>query len=295
MIGAAGQKRIPASFVEDFILGIPPPDEQQAIANYLDRKTAAIDTLIAKKEQQIALLQEQRTAVINQAVTKGLDPNAPMKDSGIPWLGRIPAHWEVVRLKWLIRDSLQYGANESAELVDTNLPRYIRITDFYEDGTLRQDTFRSLAEEKANGYYLDEGDILFARSGATVGKTFQFKNYSGKACFAGYLIRARPNPESITSDFLYFYTKSGAYAYWKNSIFIQATIQNIGADKYQNLEIPLPPVNEQQEITDHIEQRLVQISKAESRLSQQIELMKEYRTAVISAAVTGKIDVRQEA
>ena len=89
------------------------------------------------------------------------------------------------------------------------LPRYIRITDFDDNGSLREDTFKSLTNAQAKDYLLSEGDILFARSGATVGKTFQFKNYKGKACFAGYLIRARPDERIILSDFLYLFTKSG--------------------------------------------------------------------------------------
>lgn len=270
---------------------VPEHAEQKAIANYLDRKTAQIDELIAKKERMIDLLKEERTAIINQAVTKGLDPKVEMKDSGIEWLGKVPKHWEVKRLKYLVQGKLEYGANEVAELDDIKMPRYIRITDFDDDGNLQRDTFKSLSEDKAKEYLLQEGDVLFARSGATVGKTFQFKNYKGRACFAGYLIRARPN-QKILSDFLYCFTRSNAYENWKNSIFNQATIQNIGADKYSILTLPLPSAEEQKEIVNFIIAKCERINGIIFRAEQSVELLKEYRTALISEVVTGKIDIR---
>lgn len=272
----------------------PPFDEQTVIAAYLDRKTAQIDAVIARKERLIDLLREERTAVISHAVTKGLNPDAPMKDSGVAWLGQVPAEWEVKRLKWVIRDKLKYGANETSDLTDPSLPRYIRITDFDEDGNLRDETFRAMEWEVAKDYLLDEGDVLFARSGATVGKTFQFKNYAGYACFAGYLIKAKPEPSILYSDYLYLYTQSGAYENWRNSIFIQATIQNIGADKYSVMEIPLPPLQEQAIIIEYLDQEATKIDQTITCTEGQIERLREYRTALISAVVTGKVDVREE-
>ncbi len=124
-------------------------------------------------------------------------PYPQYKDSGVEWLGEIPAHWEVLRLKFLISQPLQYGANEAAELTDPDLPRYIRITDIRDDGSLRDETFKSLPEDIARPYLLDEGDLLFARSGATVGKTFRYKPSWGAAAYAGYLIRARFKKERI--------------------------------------------------------------------------------------------------
>lgn len=266
--------------------------EQTSIAYYLDRKTAEIDTLIADKKRLLELYEEEKTAVINQAVTKGVDPKAKMKDSGVEWLGEIPEYWDVKKLKHVVSKKLMYGANESAEEENRDNPRYIRITDFGNDGKLKEDTFKSLPLEKANDYILEEGDILFARSGATVGKTFQFKNYKGKACFAGYLIKATPNRKIVEPDFLYNYTKSGAYENWKRSIFNQATIQNIGADKYAFLEIPIPPnIKQQQSIVRHIETECTRIDAKIAKTQKLIELLTEYRTALISEVVTGKIKV----
>jgi type I restriction enzyme S subunit len=285
-------KHLYQNVFEVFQFTTPPIQEQQKIAAYLNHKTTLIDTLIEKKKRRIDLLKEERTAVINQAVTKGLDPNVQFKDSGIEWLGEIPVHWEVKRLKHLVDAKLMYGANESAELEDKSLPRYIRITDFGEDGKLRDDTFKSLPEYTAVNYILRDGDILFARSGATVGKTFQFKNYAGQACFAGYLIKATPDKVQLLSDFLYFVTRSNAYENWKNSIFIQATIQNIGADKYNNFILSIPAIEEQEIISRHIEKETSRIDTLITKTQKQIDLLQEYRTALISEVVTGKIDVR---
>jgi type I restriction enzyme S subunit len=208
------------------------------------------------------------------------------KPSNIEWIGEIPEHWEIKKLKYLVEGSLKYGANESAELEDTNLPRYIRITDFGDDGKLKDDTFKSLPFEIAKDYLLEDGDILFARSGATVGKTFQFKNHNGLACFAGYLIKATPNEKIIFSDLLYLFTKSNSYENWKNSIFIQATIQNIGADKYDLLQIPIPPIPEQQYIIRNLIENTQKIDTLSEKKQRIIELLKEERTAIINQAVT---------
>lgn len=271
-------------------LVLPPLEQQNAIADFLDKKTAEIDDLIAKKEELLRLLAEQRTALITHAVTKGLNPNAPMKPSGIDWLGDVPEGWDVVRLRHLLADPLKYGANESAEFEVRSDPRYIRITDVREDGTLREETFRSLPEQVAAPYLLEDGDILLARSGATVGKTFIYKPSWGRAAFAGYLIRARVN-ERVIPDFLYDYLQSKAYWSWLGAAFIQATIQNVSAEKYADLPVPVPPCEEQQDIVDKIATETASLDKVSKEVQRAVGHLREYRTAVITNAVTGKIKV----
>lgn len=273
---------------------IPPPDEQRAIAAFLDRETARIDALIEKKRRQIELLQEKRSALISHAVTKGLNPNAPMKDSGIEWLGQIPEHWEAKRLRFLVSEPLKYGANESAELDDLDLPRYIRITDVDENGRLRDETFKSLPEDVARPYLLKEGDLLLARSGATVGKSFYYEPSWGRAAYAGYLIRARFNPAGMMPRFVHYFTNSEQYWQWLASSFIQATIQNVSAEKYANLVVPVPPVGEQAEIVAHLDELRRRLDELIGKVLGSATQLMDYRTALISAAVTGKIDVRAE-
>ena len=292
MYGAGGQKRVPDSFIKNFVVGFPLFQEQKQIVNFLDYKTAQLDRLIEKKKQLIEKLNEKRIAVITQAVTKGLDPSVPMKDSGVDWLGEIPIHWEVRRIKLLAIEPLKYGANEPAQLDDRDYPRYIRITDVMEDGSLHDDTFRSLEPEIAEPYLLEDGDILLARSGATVGKSFIYEKSWGAAAYAGYLIRFRIDPKAILAEFAYFFLRSTSYWANINSTLIQSTIQNFSAEKYGNIVMPLPLLAEQNKILAFIRKEISIINKSESLAANAIERLAEYRTALITAAVTGKIDVR---
>ena len=288
LISGSAQPKLTSENLANIDLPIPPIEVQHKIANFLDQKTTEIDNLISQKQKLIDCLKEERMAIINQAVTKGINPNAEMKESGIEWLGEIPKHWEVKKLKYILAEKLEYGANESALESNNENPRYLRISDFDEEGILRMDTFKSLPLEKAKDFLLKKGDILFARSGATVGKTFIFWNYEGIACFAGYLIKARPNLDVINPIYLYLYTKSNAYENWKNSIFNQSTIQNIGADKYCDLEVPMPKISEQTKIVSYIEIQTQCIDTTIGKIEQEIDLIKEYRTSLINEVVTGK-------
>ena len=275
---------------EDFsVMKLPLPtlQEQQSIATYLDQKCGEIDELIALQEEMITKLQSYKQSVITEAVTKGLDKNVPLKDSGIEWIGEIPEHWVCTVFKKFLSEPMQYGANEPAEECNYNDPRYIRITDIKDDGTLRDDTFKSLPFEKAQEYMLTKGDLLFARSGATVGKTFLYKeDYA--ACFAGYLIKARCNKNDLLPNFVFYYTLSNVYQNWKNSIFIQSTIQNIGADKYSVMPIIVPPLSEQQSIADYLDRKCGEIDKLISIKQQKIEKLKDYKKSLIFECVTGK-------
>ncbi|MDM1696837.1 restriction endonuclease subunit S [Thiopseudomonas alkaliphila] len=271
---------------------LPSKEAQQTIAQFLDYETAKINALIAKQEQLIELLKEKRQAVISHAVTKGLNPDAPMKDSGVEWLGQVPEHWKVVRLKHLLREPLLYGANESAESQNLEHPRFIRITDIDSNGLLRDETFRSLDPEIAKGYMLSDGDVLLARSGATVGKSFIYRGIWGDCCFAGYLIRASFDHKIIEPEFFYLITQSKFYHEWINSSLIQATIQNVSAEKYNNLHIALPSSKEINKILLFLKIKDKQFIELVNKATMAVNLLQERKTALISAAVTGKIDVR---
>jgi len=273
---------------------LPPIREQEAIAAFLDEKCGKIDEAIRIKQEQIEKLKEFRQVIIHKAVTKGLDKNAPMKNSGIEWIGKVPKYWEIMRLKFLLCSKLKYGANESGVEYDKDLPRYIRISDFGSNGKLNDTKKLSLPTIIANDYLLNDGDILFARSGATVGKAYQFKlsiSVENKYCFAGYLIKATPDFKLIMSDFLYYYTQSAAFFYWKESIFNKATIENISADKYSELRIPLPSLSEQQQIVSYLDSETSKMDEVISLKTEQIERLKEYKQSLINEAVTGKIKV----
>ena len=279
-------------FIGSCIVPVPPLEEQKQIAAFLDKETAKIDALVEKQEQLITLLREKRQAIISYAVTRGLNPDVKMKDSGIEWLGEVPAHWEVKKLKYIVTKPLMYGANEAAIDEDRDQPRFVRITDIRNNGTLREDTFRSLPYHLARPYMLQEGDVLLARSGATVGKSFIYSSDWGECCFAGYLIKASIDISKASPYWFYRYTESDYYWNWISSTLIQATIQNVSADKYNNFPLCIPPKREQERIIAFLDSETTKIDTLIEKCETAIDLLKERRTALISAAVTGKIDVR---
>lgn len=279
-----------ASILINYHYPIPPIDEQIVIGSYLDAATSKIDKAIAMQQKMIDLLNERKQIIIQNAVTKGLDENVEMKDSGVEWIGMIPKHWEISKLKYLIDAPLKYGANEASDLIDYSCPRYIRITDIDTNGKLKEETYRSLPMNKAEPYLLKKGDLLFARSGATVGKAFLFEeDYA--ACYAGYLIKAHMDLQKVLPKFVYLYTQTFAYQRWKESIFIQATIQNISGERYANMQIPMPTLEEQNKIIDMLTPKMQRFDSAITNCQRQITLLQERKQIIINEVVTGKVKV----
>ena len=274
---------------------VPPPSEQAAIVHFLDHVDRRIRRYIRAKQKLIKLLEEQKQAVIQRAVTRGLDPNVRLKPSGVVWLGDVPEHWQVRRLRYLLKEKLTYGANAAAEHTDPTWPRYLRITDFSKNGTLRKDTFRSLPPQTAKDYLVESGDILLARSGATVGKAFLVEEAAGVACHAGYLIRARLNRSILHPTFFFAFTQSAPYAMWKDATFIIATIQNIGADRYAGLSVPVPPISEQELLLRFLDDSTADIDLEVESTKVKIAVVREFRTRLIADVITGKLDVREAA
>jgi type I restriction enzyme S subunit len=274
---------------------LPPIDEQCAIAAHLNREMARLDGLVAAKERVLGLVAEKRRALITRAVTRGLDSSVPLRDSGIPWLDKIPAHWTATRMKFLATEPLAYGANEAALEDEPTFPRFVRITDIDSDGNLRDETFKSLPPQVAEPYLLRDGDVLLARSGATVGKTFIYKPTWGVACFAGYLIRCRCNTALMQPDFLFAYTQTEPYWWQVREGTIQATIQNFSAEKYGDLVVTVPPLEEQKAIIAHIATETAKLDALRTATERTIALLKERRAALIAAAVTGQIEVEEAA
>lgn len=270
----------------------PPLEEQQQIVSYLDVRCSKIDGAIAQRKAIIEKLKDYKSAVITKAVTKGLNPNVEMKDSGVKFIKNIPNKWNVKRLKFILSKKLRYGASESGVEYNSNLPRYIRITDIDENGCLKNEGKLSLTEEAAKNYILEEDCILLARSGATVGKTFLYTMEMPRSAFAGYLIQAIPNGDEITPKFFMYYTNSNPYWMWIGYIFEQATIMNVSAEKYQNLYVCYPSVSEQNDIVAYLDSQCAKIDEAIEKQEQAVAKLEEYRKSIIYYAVTGKIDCR---
>lgn len=292
---SAAQPGIGVEVIANLAIPVPPLNEQRMIADYLKRETTRIDALVAEKEHMLALLDEKRAALISRAVTRGLNSNAPLKHSGLDWLGDIPAHWQTRRLKYLTREPLAYGANEAALEDNHDWPRFVRITDINEEGTLRDETFRSLSPEIAEPYLLEKGDVLFARSGATVGKSFIYRPTWGTACFAGYLIRFRSDQEMVLPDFVYYFSLSDIYWQQVRTGTIQATIPNFSAEKYADLIVCLPPPDEQNAIVVMLNAVEKRASALITEVRGSIERLIERRSALITAAVMGQLTPKEMA
>ena len=208
----------------------------------------------------------------------------------LTWLPSLPIKWSALRLKYLTNDQFQYGANEPGGGQISDAPRFVRITDIDEQGNLRDETHCTLDRELAQPYLLQKGDMLFARSGATVGKSFMYRESWGEACYAGYLIRFRPRLDRVLPEFVNYFTSSKQYWGWIAEQQLQATIQNVSADKYANLWLPVPPLCEQQAIAAFLGRETARIDALIARKQRLIELLDEKRHSIISYAVTKGLD-----
>ena len=294
MHGAGGQKRVPDEFVRDFAIALPSIAEQSAITAFLDRETGKIDALVAEQERLMALLKEKRQAVISQAVTKGLNPNAPMKDSGVEWLGEVPAQWELTRVKHLAK-IISKGTTPTTvggEFTDFGV-RFIKAENI-SDGEVSQtpeffideDTHQTLSRSS-----LEESDILIVIAGATTGKSaiipasFLPANTNQAVCF----IRCR-NPELASYLNLWLSIQGVQRSITQSAV--QSAQPNLSMEDLGNLPIALPPDEDRKQITHVLSEHVQQINALTFQAELAIALLKERRAALISAAVTGKIDVR---
>jgi len=288
-INASDLVRIPA--VE------PPLDEQQVIARFLDSKTGQIDALIAKKKSLLEKLAEKRTALISHAVTKGLDPRAQMKDSGVAWLGNIPAHWKFTRVRFVI-EALEQGWSPQCN----NDPADDDQWGVMKVGCVNGESFDS-SENKAlpddlvplTQYEINDGDILVSRANTKelLGSAALVKNVRPRLLLCDKLYRMKA-ASLVESEYLVRFLRSSIarYHYERHATGTSGSMQNIGQDTLKNLPLPLPPKSEQIVIAKYIDAAASDISMQMKKVGKVIESLKEYRSALITNAVTGKIDVR---
>ena len=247
---------------------LPTLPEQTAIANFLNHKTQQIDDLIAKKERLIELLKEERTAVINQAVTKGLDPNVPMKDSGVEWLGEIPEHWAVKKIKHIA--FLKSGDGIKSEQIE-------------DDGE-----FPVYGGNGLRGYYSEythEGDfILIGRQGALCGNIICA---SGKFWASEHAVVV-----NLFSPHILSWAKELLISMNLNQYSISAAQPGLSVDRVKNLKIPIPTISEQKRMAELFEKLGTTNEATLEKIEKEIQLLQEYKTSLINEAVTGKIDVR---
>jgi len=268
---------------------VPPVSEQTAIASFLDRETARIDALIEKKQRQIELLQEKRAALISHAVTKGLHPDVPMKDSGIEWLGQVPEGWEVKKVKYTAQ-LLNGYAFDSSTYVEDGIP-IIRIGDV--SNSIDWNNVKRVPAElllPLERFRVNQGDILLAMTGATIGKTSVY-HYSETALLNQRvgIIRAT----RISQKYLSYFVQSNYYKARIDDLCYGGAQENIGREDLAKVFIAVPSHREQNDIVAFLDMQTEQMDRLAGKVRQSIEMLREYRTALISAAVTGKIDVRE--
>jgi type I restriction enzyme S subunit len=222
---------------------------------------------------------------MKQAELIRFKPYPVYKDSGIDFMGEIPANWTTKRLKFVAGEPIRNGLGEAGAYENPEWPRYVRITDIAGPRELREDTFRSLPPELARQSPFKIGDLLLAAVGATFGKSYLHLRDSGPACFAGYMVRFSPGP-MIDSGFAAYWTESAAYWALLRSHVVQATIQNFSAARYKELVVPLPSLEEQRAIAAFLDRETAQIDGLVAKKERLIELLQEQRTALITRAVT---------
>ncbi len=232
-------KEVSRDSVRTLPLLLPPIAEQRRIAAVLD----AIDDAIERTDDVISATERLRDALLHDLLSHGV-PGWHSEWRDVPGLGTIPGDWNVVQLGEVCAPP-EYGASATARPFDPGLPRYVRITDLTDDGRLRAEDARSANPSQVEGYQLEPGDLLFARSGATVGKTYLYRPTDGPCVWAGYLIRFRPFRNVAAPGFLERFTRSGFYRRWIESMFRAGAQPNINAAEYASLPLPLPPLPEQ--------------------------------------------------
>ncbi|MCH3696772.1 restriction endonuclease subunit S [Campylobacter lari] len=284
----SAQPNISTKEIGEFKIPLPPLKEQEQIANFLDEKCEKIKNFIEKKEKLISLLKEQKQALINETITKGLDKNVNFKDSGIEWLGEIPQHWEVVRLGLILKTG-------SGTTPDSGNDKYYKEGKIawinsgdLNDGFLK-DSKRKITQDALYDYptlrIFDKNSLIIAMYGATIGKTAILKINAcvNQACCV--------LEKSLWYNNFYLFFWFNGYKKELISMGSGGGQPNISQDIIKNLKIPLPPLKEQEQIANFLDEKCEKIDLLIEKTEKQIKLIKEYKTTLINQAVCGRIDL----
>ncbi|KAM3113166.1 restriction endonuclease subunit S [Phormidesmis sp. 146-33] len=285
--------------IGNLLIPLPPLSEQRSIAQYLDRQTAKLDTLITLKQRLLQLLAEKRRALITHAVTRGLNLDVPMRDSKIEWLGMFPGNWKTGRLK-LICKSLQTGpfgsqlhAEDYIDRKDGGIP-VINPAHLTSGRIVPGDrvTVNKIMAKYLAVHRLEIGDVVLARRGEIGRCGLVTDKEVGWLCGSGSL-RVRPNAKILDSKYLVLLLTNTFAGSWLSLMSVGTTMDNLNTEIVGEFLIPLPPFQEQQAIVNYVEAQIAKLDKLEVVTKYTAELLQERRTALISAAVTGKIRVKE--
>ncbi|WP_446808510.1 restriction endonuclease subunit S [Methylomonas sp. 2BW1-5-20] len=286
-------------FIGNLPVLLPEVEEQQAIARFLDFKAAQIDALIAKKQTLLDKLAEKRTALISHAVTKGLDPSVPLKDSGVAWLGEIPAHWKKMRIKHLLaakKGAIKTGPFgsqlHSSEMMNSEVKVFNQKT-VIEKNIFSGENYVSLEKfEELKAFEVFKKDLLVTTRG-TIGRCMEVPDHAERGILHPCLMRLQLDGKLITNRFMEILIGDSGIVLEQLRLKSNATtIEVVYSDSLKEVFVPLPSLLEQKSIVFFIDEKTVQIDQQKAKIGHVIDRLKEYRSALITNAVTGKIDVR---
>lgn len=291
-------KRITISKIQEFKVTVPPLSEQKQIVEYLDAKTASIDSAIQAQKAIVEKQKEYRQSVITEAVTKGLNRDAEMKDSGIEWIGEIPNHWDVLRMKhvaWL-KGRIGWDGLKAEEFVE-NGPYLITGTDFG-NGKVNWETCAHITKARFKEdelLHIKENDLLITKDG-TVGKVAVAKDCPDEVSLnSGVMIIRNNSNYRFHGRYMYYLLLSEEFIKWfELNQKPGSTIQHLYQHQFENFRFTFPPLDEQQKIADFLDSKTATIDKAIEQKNAIIEKLEEYKKSIIYNAVTGKIDCRKD-
>lgn len=282
--------------ISDLVMGnviVPSKKEQHSIASFLDKKTSQIENLISKKEELIETLKVSRTKLISETVTKGLDKNIPMKDSGVEWIGDIPSHYNIKKLRYL--GTLQNGISKGAEEFGFGYP-FVSYGDVYKNINIsnKVEGLVNSSKEDRRIYSVIEGDVFFTRTSETIeeiGFASTCLNTIQDATFAGFLIRFRPNTNELYKGYSKYYFRSNIHRKFFVKEMNLVTRASLGQNLLKNLPVVIPSYEEQIEISNYLDKQVTIIDNSIVKIQEQIEVLKKAKKKLITEVVTGKIDV----
>ena len=297
MTGAGGLKRVSPELLRQHHLLLPAPETQRLIANYLEREVARIDALISEKERMLVLLEEKRDAFISRAVTRGINPKALLKRSGFDWLGEIPAHWEVWKLKYVVtKIGSGITPRGGADSYQSEGIRLFRSQNIHFDGLrmddivfIDEDTHESMSNSK-----VFDGDVLINITGASIGRCFYIEDMQGEANVNQHVCIVRPASQ-VETKFLYFTLRSDIGQHQIDLSQSGSGREGLNFESLGNFSVVIPPRNEQLEIIDYLQIASQRSAELMTEIRSSIEYLKERRVALITAAVTGQITTKEVA
>ncbi|MBL8501517.1 MAG: restriction endonuclease subunit S [Nitrosomonas sp.] len=294
----AKMPRISWDFLSNIVLAVPPIQEQQIITNFLNRETTKIDELIAEQQRLIELLKEKRQAVISHAVTKGLNPDVPMKDSGVEWLGEIPEHWDPKKIGAIssLKGRLGWQGLKAEEYRDHG--PYVVSSAHFENHQIDWDACPRVSQERYDidsNIQLAPNDVLLMKDGAAMGKLAFLESLPGPACLNSHLLLFRPvnadGDDTYFPRFAFYYMQTGYFQEFIKVNGTGATFLGISQEAIARYQIAMPPHSEQIAISTFLDKETAKLDTLTTEAQRAVSLLQERRTALISAAVTGKIKV----